>query len=129
MSQILLIIGLLVFAWACRTFRSRWLGKAGWMAVLTATYLCGYFMTGSHAGGWFAISLWFLFPWVEIVSRVRRLRFPIRSEVKHRFPPARDLFPDLDQISFEIEAAGFEKADDAGWKWEQTDHFVRLFYH
>ena len=53
----LLIIGLLVFAWACRTFRSRWLGKAGWMAVLTATYLCGYFMTGSHPWGWFAISL------------------------------------------------------------------------
>ncbi len=129
MSQILLIIGLLVFAYACRTFHKRLLSIAGWIAVLVATYLGGFIITASHAGGWFAISLWFLFPWVEIVSRVRRLRFPMRSDVKHRFPPSRDLFPDLDQISSEIEDAGFQKADDAGWKWEQTDHFVRLFYH
>jgi hypothetical protein len=129
MSQVLLIIGLVVFAFACRTFQNRWLSKAGWIAVLVATYLGGYFASGSHPWGWFAISLWFLFPWLEIVGRVRRLRFPMRSEVKHRFPPSRDLFPDLDRISSEIETAGFERADDAGWKWEQTDHFVRLFYH
>jgi hypothetical protein len=130
MPQILLIIGLLVFAYACRTFHNRWFFKAGWIAVLAATYLAGFFITtGSHAGGWFAVSLWVLSPWVEIVSRVRHLRFPLRSEVKHRFPPAHDVFPDLGRITSEIEAAGFEKADDAGWKWEQTDHFVRLFYH
>lgn len=129
MPQILLIVGLLVFAYACRTFHNRWLAKAGSMAVLAATYLGGFHLTGSHAGGWFAVSLWFLFPWVEIVGRVRRLRFPMRSEVRHRFPPSREIFPDLEEISAEVEAAGFERADDAGWKWEQTDHFVRLFYH
>lgn len=129
MSQVLLIIGLLIFAYGCHTFHNRWLSKAGWVAVLVVTYMGGFFITGSHAGGWFAISLWFLFPWVEIVSRVRRLRFPMRSEVKHRFPPSRELFPDLDRISSEIEELGFQRADDAGWKWEQTDHFVRLFYH
>ena len=31
--------------------------------------------------------------------------------------------------SGKVEDAGFEKADDAGWKWEETDHFVRIFYH
>jgi hypothetical protein len=129
MSQILLILGLIVFAMACRSFQNRWLAKAGWIAVLAATYLGGYFTTGSHAWGWFAIALWFLFPWFEIAGRVRRLRFPMRSEVKHRFPPSRDVFPDLDEITTEVEEAGFVQADDAGWKWEQTDHFVRLFYH
>lgn len=129
MSHLILIIGLLVFAYACRTFRNRYINKAGWLAVLVATYLGAYFVTGSHAWGWAALGLWFIFPWVEIVGRVRKLRFPLRSEVKHRFPPSRDVFPDLGDITSEVEEAGFEKADDAGWKWEETDHFVRLFYH
>ncbi|HSJ03883.1 MAG: hypothetical protein ACAI34_19575 [Verrucomicrobium sp.] len=129
MSHLLIIIGLLVFAYACRTFNNRYLAKAGWVAVLVATYLGAYFLTGSHAWGWFALALWFLFPWVEIVGRVRKLRFPLRSEVKSRFPPSREVFPDLDEITNEVEETGFEKTDDAGWKWEETDHFVRLFYH
>ncbi len=129
MSKFLLIIGLLIFAYACRTFNNRYLAKAGWLTVLIASYLSGYFITDSHAWAWFGLSLWFFFPWVEIVGRVRKLRFPLRSVVKHRFPPSREVFPDLDEITTEVEEAGFEKADDAGWKWEETDHFVRIFYH
>lgn len=129
MSKVLIIIGLLLFAFACRTFHNRWLSKTGWLAVLAATYLSGYFLSGSHLWGAFSLSLWLLFPWVEIVSRVRKLRFPIHNEVKHRFPPSRDVFPDLEAITSEVEDSGFEKADDAGWKWEETDHFVRIFYH
>jgi hypothetical protein len=129
MSSLLLIIGLLVLAYACRTFQNRYVNKAGWLAVLAATYLGAWAVTGSHAWGWAALGMWFVFPWVEIVGRVRKLRFPLRSEVKHRFPPSREVFPDLGDISGEVEEAGFEKADDAGWKWEETDHFVRLFYH
>jgi hypothetical protein len=129
MSHLLLIIGLLVFAYACRTFHNRYVNKAGWLAVLVATYLGAWAVTGSHAWGWAALGMWFVFPWVEIVGRVRKLRFPLRNEVKHRFPPSRDIFPDLNEISSEVEEAGFERADDAGWKWEETDHFVRIFYH
>ena len=129
MFHLLLIIGLVVFATGCRTFHNRWLSKLGWVALLVATYLGGWSMTESHPWGWFAVSLWFLFPWLEIAGRVRKLRFPLRSEVKHRFPPSRDVFPDLESITNEVEQAGFEQADDAGWKWESTDHFVRLFYN
>jgi len=129
MSHLLFFIGLLLFAYACRSFNNRYLAKAGWVAILVASYVGGYGLTGSHTCGWFTVALWFLFPWVEIVGRVRKLRFPIRSEVKHRFPPSRSVFPDLEEISSEMEEAGFEKTDDAGWKWEETDHFIRLFYN
>jgi len=129
MSQILLFTGLLLFAFACRTYNNRYLAKAGWVAVLVATYVGAYGLTGRHSWGWVAVAMWFLFPWVEIMGRVRKLRFPIHSEVKHRFPPSREVFPDLDEISSEMEEAGFEQTDDAGWKWEDTDHFIRLFYN
>ena len=129
MSQFLIVAGFVVLAYACRTFDNRYLAKAGWLSMLAATYLGGYFLTGSHAAGAAALALWFLLPWVEIVGRVRKLRFPIDNEVKHRFPPSSDIFPDLDELSSEAEAAGFATKDDTGWKWDETDHFMRLFYH
>lgn len=129
LQQFLFLASAVVFAVACRTFQNRYVQKVGWLALLTSSYMGGFFLTGSHAAGVFGVGLWFMLPWLEIVGRVRRLRFPIHSEVKHRFPPSRDIFPDLDDLSTETEAAGFAEAGDTGWKWSETDHFMRLFYN
>lgn len=129
LQQFLYLAAAVVFAVACRTFDNRFVQKLGWLAYLGASYLCGYFLTDSHAAGAFGVALWFMLPWLEIVGRVRQLRFPLKSEVKHRFPPSREIFPDLDELSTEAESAGFTEAGDTGWKWSETDHFMRLFYH
>lgn len=129
LQQFLYLAATVVFAVACRTFENRFIHKLGWLSLLAASYLGGYFLTGSHAAGACGIALWFMLPWVEIVGHVRKLRFPLKSEVKHRYPPSRELFPDLEDLSQEIEKEGFERADDTGWKWSETDHFMRLFYH
>ena len=129
MSSFLIIGGLVVLAYACRTFENRFIAKAGWVAILVATYLVAFFLSGSHVAGATAVALWFFLPWLEILGRVRKLRFPVESEVKHRFPPNQDLFPDLDELSSEAEGLGFVSTDDTGWKWDETDHFMRLFYH
>lgn len=129
LQHFLYLAATVVFAVACRTFNNRYIQKLGWIALLGASYMGGYFLTDSHVAGIFGIALWFMLPWLEIVGRVRQLRFPIRSEVKHRFPPSREIFPDLDALSTETEEAGFQEAGDTGWKWSETDHFMRLFYH
>lgn len=129
MFQFLLILGLVVFAFGCRSFQNRYVHKLGWLALLATTYLGGFFLTQSHLLAALGLAMWVVFPWLNIVTRVRKLRFPLHHELKHRFPPPRDIFPDLEDITAEVEEAGFEKTDDAGWKWESADHFVRLFYH
>lgn len=129
LQQFLYLGATVLFAFACRTFSNRFVQKLGWLALLAASYLGGYFLTGSHAAGALGVGLWFMLPWLEIVGRVRKLRFPIRSEVKHRFPPPRDIFPDLDALTRETEKAGFIEAGDTGWKWSEADHFMRLFCH
>ena len=129
MFSILIIAGLIVFAFACRTFESRWVAKLGWISLLVATYLGGYYLSGRHAVGAGAVGLWFILPWVEIVSRVRKLRFPLRNSIVSRFPPSRDVFPDLGELTSEVEARGFVEEENSGWKWEETEHFMRLFYH
>ncbi|MDB6140371.1 MAG: hypothetical protein JWO94_3443 [Verrucomicrobiaceae bacterium] len=129
MSQFLIVVGLIVLAYACRTIENRFVAKAGWLAMLAATYLGAFFLTGSHLAGATALILWFFLPWLEILGRVRKLRFPTAGEVKQRFPPSREAFPELDELSSEAESAGFVETEDAGWKWDETDHFMRLFYH
>ncbi len=129
LQQILYVAAAIVFAIACRSFDNRFIQKLGWLTLLGASYLGGYFLTGTHVGGGIFIGAWFMLPWLEIIFRVRRLRFPIKSEVKHRFPPARDVFPELGDLSIEAEDVGFTEVGDTGWQWSQTDHFMRLFYH
>ena len=129
LQQILYVAAAIVFAIACRSFDNRFIQKLGWLALLGASYLGGYFLTGTHVGGGIFIGAWFMLPWLEIIFRVRRLRFPIKSEVKHRFPPTREVFPELGDLSIEAEDVGFTEVGDTGWQWSQTDHFMRLFYH
>ena len=129
MGYLLIVAGLVVLAYACRTFENRYIAKAGLLAMFGATYVGALALTGSHSAGALGVGLWFFLPWVEILGRVRKLRFPLDSEVRHRFPPNQELFPDLDELSSEVEAAGFVSTDDTGWKWDETDNFMRLFYH
>ncbi len=129
-EPLLYTAALVAFGFGCRSFENRLILKLGWIALLAATYLGGMVISGgSHWVGATGVGMWFLLPWLEIVGRVRKLRVPIKCEVKHRFPPSRQLFPDLDALSSETEKAGFEEIEDTGWKWDETDHFVRLFYH
>jgi hypothetical protein len=126
-----LLIGALVsFAFGCRSFENRFVQKLGWLCLLGASYLGGFALSGGvHWVGATCVAVWFLLPWLEIVGRVRQLRYPIKSEVKNRFPPSRDVFPDLDALSSEAEKEGFEEVEDTGWMWDGTDHFMRLLYH
>ena len=126
----LLIGALIAFAFGCRSFENRFVQKLGWLCLLGASYLVGLQLSGgSHWLGATCVGAWFLLPWLEIVGRVRQLRYPIKSEVKNRFPPSRDVFPDLGALTEEAEEEGFAKIEDTGWVWDDTDHFMRLFYH
>lgn len=129
LKDFLYLAALVVFAFGCRSFDNRFLQKLGWLSLLAASYWLAWMLTGSHIAGACAVLVWFLLPWLEIAGRVRRLRFPIRNEIKSRFPPSREVFPELGELTKEITAAGFEEIEDAGWSWHDTEHFVRLFYH
>ena len=128
-QQILYVAAAIIFAVACKSFDNRFIQKLGWLALLGASYLSGFVLTDTHIGGAIFVGAWFMLPWMEIVFRVRRLRFPIKSEVKHRFPPSREVFPELSDLSGEADDDGFVEVGDTGWQFSQTDYFMRLFYH
>mgnify|MGYP001386823027 CR=1 FL=1 len=129
MTEILIVLGVLVFSFALRTCHSRFLRKAGALGVLAATFLAFYLFTDSIAVGFAGLLLWFLLPWVELLTRIRRLRLPVGKVLEREAPPGSSRFPELYGLTSEIEAEGFEHVTDTGWDWDGMHQFYRLFYH
>src|SRR5688572_9178141 len=129
MENFLIVLGIWLAGHALRTFALVWLRKAGALLYLAATYVAGYFVAGgSHLAGACAVAGWFMLPWLEIILRVRAMRLPLNKTLSNRFPPPRDEFPHLKELTAEVEEAGFEMVEDTGWDGGEVRQFLRLFY-
>ncbi len=129
MFELFIVLGAGLFSVALRTFDRSWLRRAGGLGILGTSFLIGYFPTGHVLVGVLAVVSWFLLPWLEILTRIRQMRLPLDKKLRKRPPPSRDRFPGLNEVTDEIESAGFEYIEDAGWQWEEIDQFFRIFYH
>jgi len=125
----LLIAGLALLSMALRSF-DHWLPvRLGNLFVLGTSHLLGWVLTGSHIGGAACVGLWFLLPWIDIVTRIRRIEMPAVQTIESQAPPGPARFPALEEVTEEIELQGFEHVEDAGWSHEQQTQFVRVFSH
>jgi hypothetical protein len=127
-SSFLLVLGVGVLTLALRSFRHPVLQKLGVFGLLATSFLAGYYLAGSAAAGVACAASWLLLPWLEILTRIRRLRMPMERILRHRAPPPEDSFPALPELTNEIEMEGFAHVDDAGWDWEDHQQFFRLFH-
>lgn len=129
MFELFIVLGAGLFSLALRTFDRPWLRRAGGIGVLATSFLIGYFVSGRVAVGFLAVASWFLLPWLEILTRIRHMRLPLDKKLSKRPPPPKSRFPDLPEVTAQIEGEGFEYVEDAGWQWEGVDQFFRIFYH
>jgi hypothetical protein len=127
-SYVLLILGIATLSVALRTFDHVILQKLGALGILVTSYLVGYFLTGSALVGVACAASWLFLPWLEILTRIRRLRLPLEKNLRHRGAPSSDLFPALSDLTHDIEEEGFVQVDDTGWDWDDYQQFFRLFY-
>ncbi|MEI6034675.1 MAG: hypothetical protein WCS65_10395 [Verrucomicrobiae bacterium] len=125
--EILLVAGAGTLAFALRSFHHPVLFRAGTLGMVGASFLAGWLIGGSVFAGLVFASTWFLLPWLEILTRVRRMRLPLDRKISSCPPPARASFPDFDDLSSEMESGGFEHASDVGWAHDEIRHFYRLF--
>ena len=129
MNSLLFVLGVIVLAMALRSFSNPVVRKAGAVAILVASYLVGYFLTGSHVAGISGVLMWFLLPWIELLTRIRKLRLPRRKSLSHQTPPNSRRFPHLGEFTDEVEAEGYEHVEDTGWEWDELQQFFFIFYH
>jgi len=127
-SNLLLILGAAVLSLALRSFYHPALRKLGAIGVLATSFLAGWRLTGYWMIGAFCGASWLLLPWLEILTRIRRLTLPLEKTLRHKTPPNSEIFPALHEITEEIEGEEFEHVSDAGWDGEDYAQFYRIFY-
>jgi hypothetical protein len=125
----LLVAGFFILSLALRSFSSPFLYRLGNLCILATSYLTGYFLFGHYLGGVGCVAIWILFPWIDILGRIRHLEMPSSRTVTAQAPPTESRFPALEEITAEIIEEGFEQIEDAGWEYEQQEQFVRVFAH
>jgi len=129
MQSALIVLGVIFVGMAMRSSDLRVLRKLGVLVYLLATGLGVYFVSGCLLCGVAGVLVWFFLPWVELLTRVRRLRLPIENKLEHRFPPNEDYFPNADAMIAELEEAGFEHARNCGWDWAGATQSYQFFWH
>jgi len=129
MCKPLIVIGLFILAVALRSSRMGWLRKMGALVCLAASFCLLWFLTGYPLAGIIGVALWFFLPWVELLTRIRRLRLPLNNRLRHRTVPDPAFFPNAVEAASAMEEAGFEHVTDCGWDWGGMQQFFRLFWH
>jgi hypothetical protein len=127
-NHLLLILGVAVLSIALRSFHNAWMQKLGALGVLATSFLIGWLFTGYIAVGLLCAASWLLLPWLEILTRVRRLTLPVEKSLRPKRAPDSEAFPALADLTEEIEGEGFTQLDDMGWDWQDYAQFFRLFY-
>tara|TARA_R110002096_G_scaffold83431_6_gene193453 strand:+ start:5129 stop:5947 length:819 start_codon:yes stop_codon:yes gene_type:complete len=129
MTEFFIVLGVVVLSSALRSFEHRLLRKLGALGILVASFLAFYLPTESIAAGVGGMLIWFMLPWVELLTRVRKLRLPMTRQLEKQPPPGHSRFPSLTELTDEVEEEGFEYVADTGWDWDEMYQFYRLFVH
>lgn len=128
-SDILLVLGAGVLATALRTVQIPAVFRIGTFGLVFTSFLAGWLLGGSLALGIVFASTWFLLPWLEILTRVRKLRLPLHRALEKSPPPPASRFPAFGDLTEELESLGFEHADDVDWSHDDLRQFYRFFYN
>lgn len=129
MREVLIVLGLFVLAVALRTSRTAGLRKLGAFMFLGTTFCLVYFLTDSLIAGLAGASIWLFLPWIELITRIRRMRMPVENRLSQQPIPNPSFFPNAPEASAAMEEAGFEHVSDCGWEWDGMRQFFRLYWH
>jgi hypothetical protein len=128
MFEFLVTAGVFVLSLALRTTNSLLLQKLSVIGFLTTSFLIGLFASGSWIVGLLFVSFWLVWPWYELITRVRKISMPAEKTLRHKSPPHREFFPALEDLTVEIEGEGFEHLEDLGREWGEAQQFFRIFH-
>jgi hypothetical protein len=128
-SEVLLFGGLIALSLGLRSFQHPVIFRLGHLGLMGTTYLFGYRTTNRHSIGALLASIWVLFPWIEILGRIRHVQIPSKRTLSSQPAPGARTFPELEELTEEAEAEGFTLTDDLGWRGDDHRQFMRILTH
>ncbi len=129
MRPFLIVLACLIIGVALRSCRTLFLRKLGALTFLVASFLAFFFAFGSLAAGLIGAGLWFFLPWIDLLTRIRRMKLPLSKRLNLATPPSEDHFPNAARLIREIEEAEFDHVADSGWDWSGMQQFFRFYWN
>lgn len=126
-SDLLLVFGVAALSAGLRSFEHPAIFRLGNLGVIATSFLAGWLIGQSVVMGCVLAASWLFLPWLEILTRIRRMRLPAERALSPTSPPSRSTFPNFASVTDEIEGEGFEYLQDTGWEYEGHRHFYRVF--
>lgn len=129
MHEPLTILGIILIGMALRSCRRRIFRKLGALVYLIASGIIVYFITENIALSIASVFLWFLLPWLELATRVRKLRLPLHNKLRAESPPQLQHFPEAEVNINELQDLAFEHSSDYGWDWAGSKQHYRFYWN
>ena len=80
-SELCIVAAAGVLSLALRSFHNQACFRIGTLGFIATSFLAGWLLGGSMVLGAVFASTWFLLPWLEILTRARRLRLPLHRQL------------------------------------------------
>lgn len=129
MNHFYIVLATIVFGFALRSCRTVALRKTGALVMLIASGLCFYFLTESIWAGIAAAAAWFFLPWVELLTRIRKMRIPLENKLKEQVSTNLAVYPSAEEHLITLEEAGYEHIRDCGWDLAGMKQTYQLFWN
>ena len=129
MNQPLTILGIILIGMALRSCRRRLFRKLGAVVYLIASGVTVYFITKNIALSVASIFVWFLLPWLELATRIRKLRMPLENKLNEESTPRFQQFPEAALNVDELDNLEFEHSSDYGWDWAGAQQHYSFYWH
>lgn len=129
MHESLTVIGIILIGMALRSCRKRIWRRLGALTYLATSGLIAYFLTDSYLWAGAIMLAWFFLPWIELASRVRKMRLPLNNQLKQSHLPHLENFPEATHTIRELDQLGFEHTSDYQWKWGNSAQHYSFYWH
>jgi len=129
LHEILTITGIVILGKAFRCMQVKCFRKIGAILYLAAFGCMMYFITDSWIIALLSIIACFFLPWLELIFRVRKVRFPIDNQLQQSRPSCNKSFPEVQGIMKQLEESDYEHISDTGWKWDKATQYFSLYHH
>ena len=129
LRESLVLVGVVMLAVGLRSSRIAIPRKLGAVAFLAAGFLFFYFLTDCWWCGFFGVIPWFFLPWIELFTRIKKMRLPMENRLRHRVVPDPSFFPNAREAAIGMEEEGFEHVDDCGWEWSGMQQYFQIYWH
>ena len=129
MHESLTVIGIILIGMALRSCRRRVFRKVGALVYLLASGIIVYFLSGNIPLSVASIFVWFFLPWIELGSRIRKLRLPLENHLHEEKSPRLQQFPEAVHSIDELETLDFEHSSDYSWDWAGSAQHYSFYWH